>query len=142
MSVENLSESIYFIGWQIWSMWTWTTGERQSNQWCKNQYINNDWKDRDIWGTFNRQEQYLHQNCLLLCSIAENEGQNTDELVLKIVNEKMNIGLSRSNLERTHRIGKKSNPRLTKRELAKLIEIKETFCLWDIWRIRNLNICF
>ena len=51
------------------------------------------------------QGQYLRQNRLLLHSTAENKGQNTNDFALKIVNEKMNIELSRSALERTHRIG-------------------------------------
>lgn len=40
-----------------------------------------------------RQEKYLHCNCLSLQDTAENEGENTDDLVLKTVSEKMNIEL-------------------------------------------------
>ena len=38
-----------------------------------------------------KQKQYSLHDCLLLHSVVENEGENIDDLVLKIVNEKMNI---------------------------------------------------
>ena len=41
----------------------------------------------------------------MLHSVAENEGENIDDLALKTVNEKMNIELSFSDLDGTHRTG-------------------------------------
>ena len=38
-----------------------------------------------------KQKQYSLHDCLLLHSVVENEGENIDDLVLNIVNEKMNI---------------------------------------------------
>ena len=43
----------------------------------------------------------------LLHGIAESERKNTDNLVLKILNEKMYVDLTFSDLETSHRIGQK-----------------------------------
>ena len=43
----------------------------------------------------------------LLHGIAESERKNTDNLVLKILNEKMHVDLTFSDLERSYRIGQK-----------------------------------
>ena len=43
----------------------------------------------------------------LLHGIAESERKNTDNLVLKILNEKMYVDLTFSDLERSYRIGQK-----------------------------------
>ena len=54
-----------------------------------------------------RQEQDSRRNCLFLHDIAENKDENTDNLILKTVDEKINIELSSSDLDRTHRTGRK-----------------------------------
>ena len=54
-----------------------------------------------------RQEQYSRCNCLLLHGIAEGEREQTDDLVLETLNEKMHVDLTPSDLDRTHRIGQK-----------------------------------
>lgn len=54
-----------------------------------------------------RQEQYSRRNYLFLHDIAENKDENTDNLILKTVDEKINIELSSSDLDRTHRTGRK-----------------------------------
>ena len=48
-----------------------------------------------------RQEQYPHRNCLSLCSIAESECENTDDLVLETLNEKLHVDLTLSDLDRS-----------------------------------------
>ena len=54
-----------------------------------------------------RQEQYSRCNCLLLHSITEGELENTDDLVLQTLNEKLHVDLTLSDLDRTHRIDQK-----------------------------------
>ena len=54
-----------------------------------------------------KKEQYSRRNCLLLHGTAEGERENTDELVLETLNEKMHIDLTPSDLDRTHCIGQK-----------------------------------
>ena len=51
-----------------------------------------------------RQEQYSRCNGLLLHSIAEGELENTDDLVLETLKEKLHVDLTLSDLDRTHRI--------------------------------------
>ena len=57
-----------------------------------------------------RQEEYSRRNCLLLHGIAEGERENTDELVLETLNEKMHIDLTPSDLDITQRIGQRKAP--------------------------------
>ena len=51
--------------------------------------------------------QYLYCHSLLLHSIAEDECENPDELVLETLIEKTHINLTPSDLDRTHPIGQK-----------------------------------
>ena len=44
------------------------------------------------------QEQYSRRNCPLLCGITESERENTDDLVLETLNEKMHVVKFRQNL--------------------------------------------
>ena len=66
------------------------------------------------------QEQYSRRNCLLLHGIEETDKEDTDQLVLDVINKDMEIDLPISAIERTHRIGnpkqkrKKSRPIIVK----------------------------
>ena len=52
------------------------------------------------------QEQYSIRNCLLIHGITEGNQENTDDLVLEIFREKLDIELTQRDLHRTYRIGK------------------------------------
>ena len=52
-----------------------------------------------------RQEQYSRRNCLLFHNIPEKNGENTDEIVVQVVNEKMGETISVEDLDRSHRLG-------------------------------------
>ena len=52
-----------------------------------------------------RQEQYSRRNCLLIHNIPENEDENTDDTVLKIIEEKVGEPVGIEDLDRTHRLG-------------------------------------
>ena len=54
-----------------------------------------------------KHEQYSRRNCLLVHGIVETDDEVTDELVIETISTKMNIEVSPSDLDRTHRIGKK-----------------------------------
>lgn len=53
------------------------------------------------------QEQYSRRNCLLIHGISESDNENTDDIVMKTVQENMEITVSINDIDRTHRIGEK-----------------------------------
>ena len=73
----------------------------------KSDMVNMNEKIEKLEGIVDRQEQYSRRNCLLLHGVAEGERENTDELVLETLNEKMHINFTPSDLDRTHRVGQK-----------------------------------
>ena len=65
------------------------------------------------------QKQYSQRNCLLLHGIEETKGEDTDNIVLEVFNDDMGLNISKSALDRSHRIGnpktkKKSRPIIVK----------------------------
>ena len=55
------------------------------------------------------QEQYSRRNCLLLHGTDEDQDESTDVKVINIVKDKLEIEISESDIDRSHRIGKKSS---------------------------------
>ena len=51
------------------------------------------------------QQQYSRRNCLLLHGIEETKGEDTDDLVLEVLNDDMGLNISKTALDRSHRIG-------------------------------------
>ena len=51
-------------------------------------------------------EQYSRRNCLLVTGVQEEIGENTDETIMKIAKEKMNMDIEPRDLDRSHRVGK------------------------------------
>ena len=56
-----------------------------------------------------RQEQYSWRICLLVHGIAETNGENTEDLVLKTINEKLDVNTTEKEIDRSHRIGRKKD---------------------------------
>ena len=73
----------------------------------KSDMVNMNEKIEKLERIVDRQEQYSRCNCLLLHGTAEGKRENTDELVLETLNEKMYIDLTPADLDGTHRIGPK-----------------------------------
>ena len=63
------------------------------------------------------QQQYSGRNCLLLHDIEENKGEDTGSIVLEVLNNDMGLSISKTALDRCHRIG---NPK-TKKESRPII---------------------
>ena len=57
-------------------------------------------------------QQYSQRNCLLLHGIEETKGEDTDNIVLEVLNNNMDLIISKSTLDRSHRIG---NPKSRKK---------------------------
>jgi regulator of replication initiation timing len=52
-------------------------------------------------------QQYTRRNCILVTGVPEVQGdENTDEIIMELANEKMNIPLKEDDLDRSHRIGR------------------------------------
>ncbi|PIK42452.1 putative cytochrome P450 2J5 [Apostichopus japonicus] len=62
---------------------------------------------RDLTATqdsADRQEQYSRRNCLRIQGIPESPGESTDELVINLATEKLNVTLTPGEIDRSHRI--------------------------------------
>ena len=53
------------------------------------------------------QEQYSRRNCLLIHGLTETTTEDTDKMVLDVVNNKLNIKMSQISIDRSHRLGKR-----------------------------------
>ena len=56
------------------------------------------------------QEQYSRRNCLLIHGLTETKTEDTDEMVLDVINNKLNIEMSQISIDRSHRLGKRKGP--------------------------------
>ena len=56
------------------------------------------------------QEQYSRINCLLIHGLTETKTEDTDEVVLDVINNKLNIKMSQISIYRSHRSGKPKSP--------------------------------
>ena len=62
-------------------------------------------------------EQYSRRNCLLIHGVKETEKEVTDTQVLNLINKELKIPgdkFSIVDIDRSHRLGKKSNDRQTR----------------------------
>jgi len=50
-------------------------------------------------------EQYSRRNSIRISGITENKDENTDELVMKTIKEKLNIDITTNDIDRSHRVG-------------------------------------
>ena len=57
------------------------------------------------------QQQYSRRNCLLLHGIEETKGEDTDDLILEVLNDDMGLNILKTALDRSRRIG---NPKTKK----------------------------
>ena len=56
-----------------------------------------------------RKEQNSRRNCFLVDGIAETNDENTDGLVLKTINKKLQVNIAENKIDRSHRIGRKKD---------------------------------
>ena len=52
------------------------------------------------------QEQYTRRNCLLVHGVEEKNNEDTDQVSLDIFNKDLNLEVSQTDLDRSHRLGK------------------------------------
>ena len=64
--------------------------------------------------TEDTQQQYSRKNCLLLHDNEETKGEDTDNIVLEVLNNYMNLNILKTTLDHSHRIGNsKSEKKVT-----------------------------
>lgn len=63
----------------------------------------------DLERKMDRQEQYSRRNCILIHGISETSNENTDDLVIKTIKEHLDIEINENDIDRSHRLGKRSN---------------------------------
>ena len=56
------------------------------------------------------QEQYSRRNCLLIHGLTETKTEDTDEMVLDVISNKLNTEMSQISIDRSHRLGKRKGP--------------------------------
>ena len=67
-----------------------------------------------------RQEQYSRRNCLLVHGIAETKDENTDDLFLKRMNERLEVDVTENETDRPHRIGRKKDGQRPRPSIVKV----------------------
>ena len=74
-----------------------------------------------------RQGQYPRRNCILIHGLKEEMDKSTDDRVLKLFRDELNEDVLLADLDRTHRIGKKSDSSSKPRPVVKkFIKVKKT----------------
>ena len=88
-------------------------------------------KSKVLEESIDQQGRYSRQNCLLIHGVEENSNEDTDKLVLNIINNGLEINLTEVAIDRTHRIGdpkkkkKKARPIIVK--FVRYYDRKEVF---------------
>ena len=66
------------------------------------------------------QEQYSRHNCLFVHGITKTNDESTDNLVLKTMNEKLDVDIRENEIDRSHRIGRKKDGQRPRPIIVKL----------------------
>ena len=70
-------------------------------------------------------EQYSRRNCLLVHGVEEQEQENTDNIVLNVIKEHLDIELSVKDLDRSHRIVKRNSSSKRRPIIVKFISYND-----------------
>ena len=100
----------------------------------KRDMVNMNEKIEKLERIVDRKEQYPRCICLLMHGM-QGERENTEDLVLETLNEKMCIDLTPSDLDRTHRIGQKKP--LSKNQSQSLLNLLAIIQEKKIFQIKN-----
>jgi hypothetical protein len=53
-------------------------------------------------------EQYQRRNCLRIFGVPENDGEDTDDVVVGLCREKLKVDMDVTNIDRSHRVGRRA----------------------------------
>lgn len=93
-SIDNIEQRISKVTYKVENM------ERVVNQHTNDILMTN--------FTIDTLEQYARRNNLRFFGLAEKPSENIDNIILQVIKEKMNIDINIHDIERAHRIGKKT----------------------------------
>ena len=69
-------------------------------------------------------EQYSRRNCLLIHGIEEDQVEVTDDIVVNMLQDKLELEISKKDIDRSHRIGKQS-PRKKRPIIVKFVHYND-----------------
>ena len=81
-------------------------------------------------------EQYSRRNCLVIHGITEQQNEKTDSLVIDTINSNLKLALTPNDIDRSHRIGSKSNP--TGKPRAIIVKLARYNVRASIFRVKKL----
>lgn len=79
-------------------------------------------KIEDLERKVDRQEQYSRRNCILIHGIPESPNEDTDTKVIDTIKEHLDISITEEDIDRSHRLGKRStNQQKSRPIIVKLV---------------------
>ena len=70
---------------------------------------------KNLQVSMNEADQYSRRNCLKFNGVKESPGEDTDDVILRIANERLGVPLAKTDIDRSHRI---ASPRHSLEERA------------------------
>ena len=64
---------------------------------------------KDLEQIIDKQEQYSRRNCILIHGVKEEQNEDTDNVVVKLIKDNLEEDIDLTELDRSHRIGKKKS---------------------------------
>ena len=71
--------------------------------------------------SINAQQQLSRRNCLLLHGIEETKGEDTDNIVLVVLNSDMDLNISKTAPDHSHRIGNPKSKKTSRPIIIKFV---------------------
>ena len=126
----DLAESVKFM--------TSKSDELEKDQKEKEKIINNlkgevSYLSEKLWKleeSIDAQQQYSRRNCLLPHGIERTKGEDTDNVVLDILNNDMGLNISKTDLDRSHKIG---NPKIKKKVTTNIVKFVRYYDRRDVF---------
>ena len=77
------------------------------------------------------QQQYSRRNCLIVHGIDEKPNENTDKIVMDLLQNKLEAGVTQNEVSRTHRLGRKREDNKARPIIMRLISYRQRKKIFD-----------
>lgn len=96
----------------------------------------------ELQSEFDNLEQYGRRNCLLIHGIPEVESsnirnENTDAQVINITNEKLGLHLEQTDLDRTHRLGRRNSSNTSSRPRPVIVKFTSYNVRSEVFKVKK-----